>query len=129
MDEPISAIRLKGRKLFSAEVTEIRSGDDLVVLVDIGVDQLYKKVRVRLEGVDTPDAFRESGDTEAGRVREEVRQMVRHKQCWVEVCALGKGGWKVILYAEGDGDPINVNEFLKAKGYVFKREPREASVS
>lgn len=129
MNEPVSTVRLKGRKFFSVEVTEVHSGDDLVVLVDLGIDELFKKQRIRLQGVDTPDAFREAVDTEAGRVREEVRQMVRNKQCWIELCAHGKGGWKVILYVESDPDPVNVNEFLIAKGYVFKRESREASVS
>ena len=36
------------------EVTKVLDGDSLDVLIDLGLD-LYKKERVRLAGVDTPE--------------------------------------------------------------------------
>lgn len=102
-------------------VEEVHSGDDLIAMVELGVDKLFKRVRLRLQGVDTPNAFRAKTDTEAGLLRDEVRSMTTGK-CRIEVVSEGKGGWLVVLFAE---DPktrteVNVNDVLKARGFVYK---------
>ena len=49
------------RNTYDAEVREVFSGDDLVVLVDLGVESLWKRQRVRLAGGDTPNAISAGG--------------------------------------------------------------------
>jgi hypothetical protein len=102
-------------------VEEVHSGDDLVVLVDLGVDGLFKRVRVRLFGVDTPNAYREKSDTEAGGVRDEVRRLTSSGACTVHVVSQARGGWVVILMVDSEtGPPININEALIGRGYIYR---------
>lgn len=107
-------------KTYTCHVEEVHSGDDHVIMVDLGVDNLYKKVRARLHGVDTPDAYKLDADTEAGRVRDQVRDLVRNKQCVIEVHAVRRGGWIVTLYVKDNDRMVNVNDFLRNLGFVFQ---------
>ena len=102
---------------------EVHSGDDMLVMADLGFDGLHKKVRIRLYGVDTPDAFKASGDTEAGKVRSEVRSMVLGKECYIDVHKTSLRYWIVTLHSIIDGQDVGVNQFLVDRGYIFKREP------
>lgn len=108
--------------LLQAEVLEVHSGDDLVLLVSLGVDSLFKKVRVRLHGVDTPDAYRATPDTEAGKVRDLVAKMVKGKKCTIDVHTQGKGSWVVSLYLGITDDAECLNVILQKQGYVFNQD-------
>ena len=105
---------------FAVTVEEVHSGDDLIVMADLGIDRLYKKVRVRLQGVDTPNAYKAKADSEAGTVRDDVLRMVKEGKCRIEVVAEGKGGWLGVLFVEKAGKEICVNEVLRDRGFVFK---------
>ena len=105
---------------YNARVWEVISGDDLILLVDLGVDDLHKRVRARLHGVDTPDAFRAASDTDAGIVRNDVRKLTRHKNCKIEVHAQQRGGWIVTLYVLESDSSICLNALLRERGYVFQ---------
>lgn len=108
-------------KFYDARVEEVHSGDDLVLLADLGIDGLYKRVRGRLFGVDTPNAHRASSDTEAYRVRDEVRQLTASCVCKIQLIAQGRGGWVIVLHVvRPDGTSVNVNEMLIGRGYIFK---------
>ena len=48
MQERFSIVNLGGNTRFKAIVEEVHSGDDLILMVDLNVDCLYKKVRARL---------------------------------------------------------------------------------
>lgn len=105
---------------YLSQVEEVHSGDDIVLMVDLGIDHLYKRVRARLHGVDTPDAYKLDSTTEAGKVRDQVRDLVKGKHCKIEVHSIRKGGWIVTLYVK-DGDRfISVNDILREAGFVFK---------
>lgn len=107
-------------RCYDAKVEEVHSGDDFILLVDLGVDGLHKRTRARLLGVDAPNAYRAKPDTEAGKVRDEVKRLVCGK-CKVELVSEGKGGWIVILQAyTGDKASININEMLQSRGYVYR---------
>lgn len=109
---------------------DVISGDDLILMVDLGVDDLYKRVRARLYQVDTPDAYRHGGDTVAGAVRGFVRKLVRGRECRIHVHSQGKGGWIVTLFIqdkETDED-LNLNALLISKGYVFKAKENPSEV-
>lgn len=110
------------QRLYEVEVEEVHSGDDLVLLVNLGIDGLYKRVRARLKGVDTPSAFRASKDTEAGEVRDFLKSLVSKGRCAIELHSQGKGGWMVTLYVirRDEQQVSNVNELLIRKGYVYK---------
>ena len=54
---------------YPCEVREVFSGDDLIVMIDLGVENLFMKRRIRLHGVDTPNAVKEQKDTDAGKIR------------------------------------------------------------
>ena len=108
---------------FLVSVVEVHSGDDLVLLVDLGVDSLYKRVRARLYGVDAPKAFRAPAHTEGGKVRERLRSFLEGRRCRIDLHVAGKGGWLVTLWASGDEEaPINVNKMLISEGFVYQRE-------
>lgn len=108
-------------RMYDARVEEVHSGDDLVLLVNLGVDGLYKRVRTRLYGVDVPNAYRACADTEAGEVRDEVRRVTTGRPCKIQVITQGRGGWVVILFVlSGDGTQTNVNEVLIGRGYVYR---------
>jgi hypothetical protein len=112
-----------GRKKYSARVEEVHSGDDFIVLVDLGIDGLYKRTRVRLHGVDAPNAYKAKPETEAGQVRDEVKRLVSGK-CIIEVVSEGKGGWIVIMYVQNgpEMDTTSLNDYLAGRGYVYKSQ-------
>jgi endonuclease YncB( thermonuclease family) len=112
--------------MYDATVEEVYSGDDLVLLVNLGVDGLFKRVRARLKGVDTPSAFKAAKDTEAGSVRELIRSLVAKGRCVIELHSYGKGGWLVTLYiVPKEGPRLNVNEMMVAKGYIYHGKPAD----
>lgn len=106
---------------FSCEVREVFSGDDLIALVDLGVENLWKKQRIRLSGVDTPNAINATGDTEAGQLRSLVRAMVRGRKGRLTIISRTTNSWICTLVVETPEGTVNVNDFLVAKGYQFKR--------
>lgn len=107
--------------MYSVKVEEVHSGDDMVLMVDLAIDSLYKKVRARLYGVDTPDAYCMGPDTDAGKVRDTVRDLTRSGECFVKLHSCNsRGGWKVTLIVKNDEGETNVNELLRNSGFVFK---------
>lgn len=112
-------------RTFTAEVQEVYSGDDLVLMVDLGIDNLHKRVRARLFGVDTPDGYREDGSSAAGKVREEVKKLVKGAICTITLHSERRTGWIVSIYLmnRASGDRISLNQHLIDQGYVFKGAP------
>lgn len=108
---------------YKADVEEVHSGDDLVMLVDLGVDGLLKRVRARLYGVDTPDAYKLDSNTEAGKVRDQVRKLTKGKRCEIDLHSDRKGGWIVTLYVrETPKELFNINDHLISLGFVYKQD-------
>jgi endonuclease YncB( thermonuclease family) len=118
--------------IFYAVVEEVHSGDDLILMVDLGIDGLHKRVRVRLRGVDTPSAYRAKPETEAGQIREYVRDLVQGMPVKIEVHNQGKGSWVVTLHIcsreereDLAATKTNLNELLINKGYVYTSTQQE----
>lgn len=111
-------------KVYEVKVEEVHSGDDLIGMVDLDVDNLFKRVRLRLRGVDTPSAYKVKADTEAGEVRDIVRELVNTGRCRAVVHSQKRGGWLVTLmvtHRTAVGEvTTNVNDMLIARGYVYK---------
>lgn len=105
---------------YACEVREVFSGDDLVVLIDLGVEGLWKRQRVRLHGVDTPNAVKAGEDTEAGKVRRRVRQIARGKRGIFTVVSRNMNSWVGTLEVESPSGAIDLNAMLIAEGYIFK---------
>ena len=107
-------------KIYAVKVEEVHSGDDFMLLVDLGIDGLFKRTRCRLHGVDAPNAYKAKAETEAGNVRDEVKRLVATGRCHVEVVAEGKGGWIVcLLVTDGTGNTTSINNLLRDMGYIY----------
>lgn len=110
------------RNKFNAEVKDVFSGDDLMVMVELGVDDLYKKKRVRLYGVDTPNAVGLGPDTEAGQIRTWVLELVRKRKVVLTVMSRTHSSWVCVVEVHAPNSVVNLNDALIAKGYKFNRE-------
>lgn len=110
---------------YSVKVEEVHSGDDMVLMVDLGIDNLFKRVRARLAGVDCPDAYRASPETLAGKVRDSVRELTR-SECRAKVHQQGgRGGWLVtLIYKHSELGFVNLNEQLVSEGHVYAAHKR-----
>lgn len=106
---------------YECEVKEVFSGDDLVALVNLEVENLWQKRRIRLSGVDTPNAIKAAPDSEAGKIRSEVRLMTRSKKATIQVVSRNQNSWVVVLLVETPSGPKNINEYLIERGYAYKR--------
>lgn len=107
---------------YQCEIREVFSGDDLIALVDLGVENLFKKQRIRLHEVDTPNAINAKGDTEGGQIRSEIRQMVRGRRSVIKVISRNASSWIVELSVTTPDGVVNINELLSGRGYTFKRQ-------
>jgi hypothetical protein len=115
-------------KKFFAEVREVHSGDDLILLVDLGIDNLYKKTRARLCGVDTPDAYKADPSTEAGKVRDYVKNLVKNRRCYIEVHSERKNSWLITLFIEQGNMLTCLNKLLIDDGYVYQSRSSDTDV-
>lgn len=106
---------------YACEVREVFSGDDLIAFVDLGVENLFKKQRLRLAGVDTPNAINATGNTEAGQLRTFVRNLTRGRKGKLVIVSRNTNSWVVTLTVETPEGPVNVNEYLIGQGYKFQR--------
>lgn len=107
---------------FNCRVEQVHSGDDMIVMADLGIDGLHKRTRVRLRGVDTPDAYKEKAESRAGKVREQVRRLVLNKPCYIDVHSQGKSSWIVTLYVSDEGEEVCLNDMLIESGYVYQQK-------
>ena len=114
-------LRLQPR-VYDADLQSVMSADDLILMVDLGVEDLYKRVRVRLAGVDAPNALHESDQSEAGRARQRVRQMIGRCRLRVSVESVRSSSWIcTVEIVSATGQFINLNRLLIDEGYVFKK--------
>lgn len=110
-------------QVYDAELKQVLSGDDLFVMVDLGVDDLHKRVRVRLSGVDTPNAIGAAPGSPAHRVSDQVRRMIgRNKLRLHPLSIRGNNSWVCnVEIVTPNGEYINLNKQLIDAGYVFKK--------
>ena len=107
---------------YSCEVKDVFSGDDLVVFVNLQTEDLWLKKRIRLYGVDTPNAVSAADDTEAGKIRRMVKQLVRGKPGRLTVISKSMTSWVCNLLVETPSGMLDVNAHLRGLGYVFDRK-------
>ena len=106
---------------YPCEVREVFSGDDLVLFIDLGVEQLWKRQRVRLHGVDTPNAVGEPATSPAGMVREGVKRIARFRKGQFTVMSRNGTSWVGVLIVErtGGSGVLNLNQHLIDQGHVY----------
>ena len=108
---------------YSVKVLDVRSGDDLILMVDIGFDNLYKRVRARLKGVDTPNATPDGGipSEEAKNVQQYVKQKISSRPAFADLHGITRRGWWLItLYVQiSDTELYSINSMLKKEGHTF----------
>jgi Staphylococcal nuclease homologue. len=105
--------------IIHGDVRAVFSGDDLMVLVDQGVDGLWKQRRIRLYGVDTPYAKHAKPNSPAGRVRDYVRRLTRDRLVQIEIIRDRGPDWLAVLRVETRDGLVNLNEDLIRQGYAF----------
>lgn len=106
-------------RTFTCRIEEVHSGDDFIGVVDLAIDGLMKRTRIRLAGVDAPNAYKSGPDTEAGRIRDEVKRLTAGK-CLLYLISEGRGGWVAeIVVEKPNGDRLNINHMLQGRGYVY----------
>ena len=117
--------KMLAKSIYKIEsVKNIYSGDDLILMLDLGHDGLYRLTRCRLLGVDAPSAFN-SKNTEAIKLKNFVSKVLSDsKESYVEVSSYRNNSWLVILYTK-DPDTqafISLNRVLINNGYIFNKE-------
>lgn len=114
---------VKPTETYPCIVQDVFSGDDLIVFVDLGVNDIWLRKRVRLHGVDTPNAVNAAEDTDAGKIRREIRLLAKGRRGLISVVSKSPSSWVGVLVVEAPPPTgqINLNEMLIEKGHVFKR--------
>lgn len=110
------------QEVYDGRIDEVFSGDDLIAMLDLKFEGLHKRVRIRLHGVDTPNGMGNPGDSEAGKIRQYVRQLCHKKQVRVTVVTKYVTNWIAIVEVIDGGLLHNVNSDLIQKGYIYNRE-------
>lgn len=105
---------------FPCSVVEVRSGDDIVFMADLQVARLYKQVRVRLKGVDTPNAKSQIVSEEAISVRTKVENVLKaSKKILIEVPSLDNNPIICVVYLmDEEGTRYSLNDSLISWGYA-----------
>lgn len=103
---------------YACSVVRVLGGDDVVMMVDLGVDNLFKRVRVKLQGVLVPDK-----NADRARHHEAKQQLIKALKgdCAIKLCDVSKGIWLVRLFVKQQGSWHDVNERLIARGFVYER--------
>lgn len=106
---------------YRCTVQDVMSGDDLLLHVALGINNIHVTTRARLFGVDTPDP-RKTADPRAAEIVDLVR---RHTVgcCRVAIhkAEQGRPGWLVTLFGTDSSErEVNINNLLRSQGYVFR---------
>lgn len=111
----------QSQRTYRGDVRAVYSGDDLVVLVDLGHDDLWQQRRVRLSGVDTPYARHAKPSSVAGQVRDYVRRLTRDRPVQIEVIRDRGKDWLAVIYIETRDGLHNLNDDLIRQGFTYTR--------
>jgi hypothetical protein len=112
---------VRENKEFPARVVEVFSADDLILMVDLGIAELHLRQRVRLHGVDAPSAINAGADTEAGRLRNQVRALSRERPATLRLLSKVGASWVGVVTLHTREGEVNLNELLIAQGYRYQR--------
>ena len=105
---------------YTAKMDEVKSGDDISMMVDLGVSSLYQLVRCRLYRIDTPDTFRSEDGSDAKRVQKWVYNFLKDRECTVFVHSMRKSSWIVTILVHVDGKgTVDLNKQLSEQGYSY----------
>jgi endonuclease YncB( thermonuclease family) len=118
----LGAGKMADKEVYEGQVLDVFSADDLMVMLDLGVDDLHKRMRIRLHGVDTPNGLGSPKGTEAGELRRKIRELCYKQKIKVTVISKAVSSWVAVVEVKTSTGLFNVNADLIAQGYVFKRE-------
>lgn len=110
---------------YNAVIYYVYDGDTCTARIDLGFEFEFKKLKLRLYGIDTPEL---RGDTiDAARAaRDFLKELVLDKEVVVETVRDTKGKYGrylATIWVEGaDGTFINVNDLLVSSGHAVYRE-------
>lgn len=103
---------------YSVEVIRINTIDDLVGYIDLGHDSLYKKVKMRLLGIQSPEQ-----DTIYLSTIKEMKKM-QGTRCTITLHFKRGNSWIVTLW---DSLGCNINEKLAKEGFIYIKQTVDAN--
>jgi len=113
------------RSVYKIEsVKSVVSADDIILMLNLGHDGLYRLTRCRLIGVDAPSAFNGT-DKEAVVLKDFVSKALNQSaESYIEVSSYLNNSWLVSLFTKDPETKVytNLNKVLISNGYVFKRD-------
>ena len=92
------------------KIVKVLDGDTIDVLIDLGFD-LFKKERVRIAGVDTPEMKKHLEDTIAGDEELTIRTELKG--------GMGKYG-RLLGWLYVGEDTVSLNEQMITEGYAWE---------
>lgn len=103
---------------YKAKLLSIYDGDTITVLIDLGLET-FTKEKIRFARINTPELrSRNLEEKKLGKEAKELLKSILTDECYVKTTKRGKyGRWIGEVYVEKDGKLINVNDFLRKKGY------------
>jgi len=117
---------------YNANVERVVDGDTIDVIIDLGF-KTWKKVRVRMEGINTPESrTRDLEEKERGlAAKDRLQEILEYNdnQCILKVSGLGKFGRALAtvhvqslspLTTESSMTLINVNQQLIEEGHAVE---------
>ncbi len=112
---------MEQRNRYAAEVRDVFSGDDLVLWVELGTEDLYMRKRIRLNGVQVPNAVGQGPTTEAGKIRAQVYDMLKKQKLFITITARAPHSWVAVVEIDTHNGIVNLNNWLISQGYEFNR--------
>lgn len=107
--------------IYKATITEAYDGDTMTARVDLGMG-VYKVVKLRLFGVDTPELRGEERE-EGLVVRDHVRDLILGKEVVIKTHKDKKGKygrWLAEILFELNGEETDLSTYLLLKGLASK---------
>lgn len=125
LNRPPTSLRTRSKLYhYTALVTDVYDGDTVTVDVDLGLNMWVRNQRIRLWKIDTPE-LRGDERTRGLEARDFVRDLILHRYVILRTILdkrgldqTGKYGRLLgeILIEDEDGEVLNLNELLLAKG-------------
>lgn len=107
----------------TAKFWSISSADDMIILHPLVHSEFYKKIRLRLAGVDAPNYVEDPLSYEAHSLYNEVLNKLNNSQR-IKVHLHKKVNKSYVgeLFYMYDNEYISLNQELIGQGYVFNRK-------
>jgi len=106
---------------YKANVIKVYDGDTITVNIDLGLNVIFRKVRIRLARINAPE-LRGEERSEGIKSRDFLRKMILNKEITLQTIKDRKGKYGRYLgevwIRDKENNLINVNDLLVEKGFA-----------